>query len=206
MARRDRLTATMAATALALTVAAPPALADPPDHAPAYGWRAQHEHEREHEHESEHQREYVGYAGSRWHHDYGIREGRCDHDQLGTVVGAVVGGAVGSSVSNGDNRLVAILVGSALGAIVGHEIGRSMDAGDRACFGHALELGQQGQWIRWRDGHDGTAFSLRPGRSFERHGRPCRSFTLESTRDGRRREQSGSACRVDGGEWQLTDG
>lgn len=202
MARRDGITAAVAALALALGVAAPAGYADPPDHAPAYGWRAKHDHEHEHEHD----RAYVGYAGNRWQRDYGIREGRCDHAAAGTVAGAIVGGAIGSTTARGDDRLVAILVGSALGAIVGHEIGRSMDAGDRACMGHALELGHEGQWVRWRDPRAGAVFALQPGRNFERNGKPCRYFTLETDRDGQRHRESGRACRVDGGEWRVIGG
>ena len=72
-------------------------------------------------------RYYVGYTGRHWNDDYGIREGRCDRDRVGTVLGAVVGGAVGSAVGNDDNRLIAILAGATIGAIIGHEIGEDMD-------------------------------------------------------------------------------
>jgi len=83
-----------------------PALADPPDHAPAHGWRKKHDPA------------YVGYTGREWEHDYGIVEGHCNRDDIGTVIGAVVGGAIGSKVGEGSNRAVAIVVGSVLGAVV----------------------------------------------------------------------------------------
>jgi len=189
MLRHTRILA-VAAAALVTSVA----LADPPSHAPAHGWRAKHDPY------------YLGYTGRSWDRDYGVRSGRCDRGEVGTVVGAVIGGAVGSTVGKGDSRLVAILVGSAIGAIVGREIGRDMDSSDRACIGHALELAHDGEWVRWDGGRSGLAFALRPDRGFERDGRECRHFTLELDDSGRSWREPGSACRVGEGEWRLLDG
>jgi len=181
----------LAVAGLATVLAAPVSLADPPAHAPAHGWRAKHDPY------------YVGYTGRNWDRDYGVRSGRCNRSEVGTVVGAVLGGAVGSTVGDGDGRLVAILVGSAVGAIVGREIGQEMDNSDRACIGHALELARDGDWVRWDGGREGLAFALRPDAGFERNGRECRNFTLELEDDGHRWREPGSACRVNEGEWRL---
>jgi hypothetical protein len=50
-------------TALALPCAA---LAVPPAHAPAHGWRRKHDPT------------YAGYSGRNWERDYGVRSGSCD--------------------------------------------------------------------------------------------------------------------------------
>jgi surface antigen len=188
MFRYARLLAATAATAM---LAAPTALADPPAHAPAHGWRAKHDPH------------YVGYTGNQWERDYGVSGGECDRDEVGTVVGAVIGGAVGSTVGTGDSKLIAILVGSAIGAVIGREIGRDMDSSDRACIGHALELARDGQRIRWDGSRSGLTFALTPTGGFERDGYECRRFVLAREQDGRSRDEDGSACRVGEGEWRL---
>ena len=75
-------------------VAAVPALATPPSHAPAHGWRKKHDPY------------YVGYTGRQWEEHYGILDGNCNREAIGTVLGGVVGGVVGSQVADGDDRAV----------------------------------------------------------------------------------------------------
>lgn len=176
---------------VSFAVATPVALADPPPHAPAHGWRKKHDPY------------YVGYTGRQWQDDYGIRGGRCDRDRVGTVLGAVVGGAVGSTVGSGDNRLIAILAGATIGAIIGHEIGEEMDENDRACFGHSLELLEDGRSVHWDGDRRGMIYTLTPGTRFERDGQVCRRFLLLRENDGRRVTKRGSACRAGDGDWRL---
>ncbi len=182
-------------SAMALIVsfatAMPVALADPPPHAPAHGWRKKHDPY------------YVGYTGRRWADDYGIRGGRCDRDRVGTVLGAIVGGAIGSTVSDRDDRLIAILAGATIGAIIGREIGDEMDENDRACFGHSLELLDDGRGVHWDGARRGVIYTLTPGTRFERDGRICRRFLLLREYAGRRVERRGSACRFSDGDWRL---
>lgn len=185
-------TAALALTVVAL-LAAPAAQAVPPAHAPAHGWRAKHDPN------------YVGYTGYRWHDDYGIRSGRCDRAQVGTVLGAVIGGAVGSTVAKGDSRLIAILVGATVGAVIGREIGRDMDRNDHACLAHGLELASDGGRVRWDGARPGMVYVMTAGSGFQRDGLSCRRFTLEREWDGRRTRQAGSACRVGDGEWRMLD-
>jgi hypothetical protein len=103
------------AALLVATLAAPAALADPPAHAPAHGWRAKH------------QPYYVTYDryDPRYGHDR--RGGSCNGDDVGAVLGAVGGGLIGAKVAKGDNKVVGILTGAAIGGVLGHEIGRSGD-------------------------------------------------------------------------------
>ena len=178
---------------IAAAMTAPLAFADPPPYAPAHGWRAKHDPY------------YVGYTGRHWNDDYGIREGRCDRNRVGTVLGAVVGGAIGSQVGNDDNRLIAILAGATIGAIIGHEIGDDMDDRDRACFGHSLELVGDGRRVRWDGPVSGLRYSLTPGRGFDRDGRVCRRFTLVRESGRHRITKHASACRFGEGEWRMVE-
>ena len=168
-----------------------PALADPPDHAPANGWRKKHDPA------------YVGYTGREWERDYGIVEGHCNRDDIGTVIGAVVGGAIGSKVADGSNRAVAIVVGSVLGAVVGREIGRDLDDRDRACVGHSLELVNIGQKVRWTNEQTHVGYLLTPLAAVKGDAPGCRRFTLQATLDGRARTSEGRACRTGEGTWAI---
>ena len=185
-------------TAFALTalLGAPLALATPPPHAPAHGWRAKHDPGYH---------GYRGYTGYEWERDYGITRGRCNRDEIGTVAGAVVGGAIGSAVSKGDSRIIAILAGATIGAIVGREIGRDMNDSDRACMGHALEIGTYGQRISWTGPRPGLDYTMALGDGFRRDGHVCRRFSVEREFDGRRMRKQSAACRVGEGEWRLIE-
>lgn len=177
--------------ALVATLVCVPALADPPDHAPAHGWRKKHDPA------------YVGYTGREWDRDYGIVEGHCNRDDIGTVIGAVVGGAIGSKVGEGSNRTVAIVVGSVLGAVVGREIGRDFDERDRACVGHSLELVKLGQKVRWTNEQTRVAYVLTPLAAVKGDPGGCRRYTLQATFDGRARTTDGRACRTGDGTWAI---
>jgi surface antigen len=178
--------------ALAAGIALPAAvLADPPAHAPAHGWRKKNDPY------------YVGYTGREWPYDYGIRGGRCDRDRAGAALGAVVGGAIGAAVSDGDDRLIAVLAGATIGAVIGHEIGDEMDDDDRACFGHSLELLEDGHKVAWNGAKPGMLYTLTPDRRFERDGRVCRHFELLRESDGRRVKKQASACRYGEGDWRM---
>jgi surface antigen len=169
-----------------------PALADPPEHAKAHGWRKKHDPA------------YVGYTGKQWERDYGIIEGRCNRDDIGTVIGAVVGGAIGSKVAEGsENRGVAIVVGSVLGAIVGREIGRDLDDRDRACVGHSLELVKLGQKVRWVNEQTRVSYVLTPLAAVKGDPSDCRRYTLQAALDGRTRASEGRACRAGNGTWAI---
>jgi len=192
MFRRDKLVSRTLSVLLSAIVAVPAALADPPAHAPAHGWRAKQA-----------QPYYVGYDGRHWSRDYGVREGRCDRDEIGAVLGAVAGGAIGSTVAQGDERIVAILAGAVIGSVIGHEIGRQIDNSDRGCIGHTLELGQAGQPVRWQDADPRLAWSFTPYESYQRDGRDCRRYQLVRSYDGRNESQRGVACRDDRGAWHL---
>jgi surface antigen len=176
---------------VALAMLCMPVLADPPDHAKAHGWRKKHDPS------------YVGYTGKAWTRDYGIIEGRCNRDEIGTVLGAVVGGAIGSQVGDGSGRAVAIVVGSVLGAVIGREIGRDLDDRDRACIGHSLELVKIGQSVRWVNDKTRVSYLLTPLAPLKGDSSECRRFTLQAALDGKARKSEGRACRGADGTWSM---
>lgn len=198
------------------------ALADPPDWAPAHGWRDKHErdddrHERKGRHHDDDDRDdhdrgprwgherhtrYSDYDGHRWPSDYGIVLGECDRHAIGAVLGGVVGGAVGSRAS-GEDRPVAILVGSVIGAVLGAEIGRRMDEEDRACMGHSLELADGGRPVMWSNQGAQTTYILTPLDKVQRGDQPCRDFSLEVRMAGRTDLSHQRACRSAAGRWDL---
>lgn len=168
------------------------ALSDPPDHAKAHGWRKKHDPR------------YVGYTGQDWERDYGVLEGSCNRKELGTVLGAVVGGAIGAQAGEGDARPVAIIVGTVLGALIGREIGRDLDDGDRACIGHALELGKAGQRVRWLNDQTRVDYLLTPLAIDAKDPKHCRRFSLKASFEGKARTSEGRACRDAAGVWKMT--
>jgi surface antigen len=182
-------------------LAAGSVLADPPDHAPAHGWRRQHENG--HEHEREHKHDYVGYGGRHWDNDYAVLSGRCDRQAIATVVGGVAGGALAATVAKPENRTIATLIGAAAGALIGNRVGRELDEADRGCFGHALELGQPGRVVVWTNDAIGVRYEMNPGKQLDRRGTLCRAYTLTTISGRERSSRSGVACRTQVGGWQL---
>lgn len=179
------------ALALAVLMTAPAALADPPGHAKAHGWRKKHDPY------------YVGYTGRHWPRDYGIVAGRCNREEIGTVLGAVVGGAVGSQIGDGSGRAVAVVVGSVLGAVIGREIGERLDERDRACIGHALELIEPGHPVRWANEGSGVSYVLTALADERLDARTCRRYELQATHEGKARLRRGRACRDSDGTWSI---
>jgi surface antigen len=167
------------------------ALADPPDHAKAHGWRKKHDPR------------YVGYTGGGWEEDYGVREGSCNRKAIGTVVGAVLGGVVGSQVGDGNGRTVAIILGSVLGGVIGRAIGEDLDDGDRGCIGHALELGEVGRNVRWVNDRTNVSYIVTPLAIDATDPKNCRRFKLQASAGKKQEASNGRACRDSAGAWKM---
>lgn len=177
-------------TFVALLIPLPPvAYADPPPWAPAHGWRKKHDPY------------YVGYSGERWNRDYGIIDGRCNRQAIGTVLGGVVGGAIGSTADR-EYRAVAVIVGSVLGAVVGNQIGKSMDEADRGCIGHALELAADRRAVTWSNPDSGLNYKVTPIRGFDADGRKCREYMLNIDGRGVNDSRKEKACQTGPGTWE----
>lgn len=167
------------------------ALATPPAHAPAHGWRKKNDPG------------YVGYTGTAWERDYGVSSGRCNREEIGAVLGGAAGAVIGSRTSD-EHRTVATLLGAAAGALIGAAIGRDMDEGDRGCVGHALEIGTAGQRISWTNATTGVSYVLVPDAGRKSKGKACRGFVLTGTLQGKREERRGKACQSAAGRWDLS--
>jgi surface antigen len=167
------------------------ALADPPSHAPAHGWRKKNDPG------------YVGYTGTTWDRDYGVSTGRCNREEIGAVLGGVIGGAVGARGSE-EHRTVATLLGVAVGALIGSRIGREFDEADRGCLAHSLEMSQSGRNITWVNATTGVHYQLVPGRGMKSKGSSCRPFVLTATYGGKKEQRKGKACQSRAGEWNLS--
>lgn len=168
---------------------APNAYADPPPWAPAHGWRQKHDPY------------YVGYSGRKWGDDYGIIDGSCNRQAIGTVLGGAVGGAIGSTVK-GENRTVAIIVGSVLGAVVGNQIGKKIDEADRGCIGHALELAPDHRPVRWANEDNGLNYTVTPLSGFSANGHKCREYQLDIDGPGINDSKREKACQTGEGTWK----
>jgi len=176
-----------------LAVWAGPAFADPPAHAPAHGWRKKNDPN------------YVGYTGVSWERDYDISSGRCNRQEIATVVGAIAGGAIANHVAD-EHKAVATIVGVIAGGVIGNRIGKELDEADRGCFGHALEIAQPGQRITWANPASGLSYEMSPGAGNTRNGAQCREYTLVTIAGRDRASQKGVACQSQPGVWQNSPG
>lgn len=173
--------------ALIISLAAP-AFAQPPAHAKAHGWRAKH----------------VGHTGVEWELDYGITSGRCNREEVATVVGGVVGGFIANRVAD-ENRKIATLIGAVAGALIGNRIGERLDEADQACFGHSLELGKRGQTVSWTNETTGVSYQMVPGADRDRNGAACREFDLLAVSGSDRSSKKGLACQSASGVWEIVE-
>ena len=200
---------TLLAGVIATLMLSSPALADPPGHdrhdhherhddrryddhrdrhdgPPAYGW---------HKDKNPNHPKYRGRSGVVYIHDYGIRGGRCNLEEIGTAIGAGAGVIIGGQVAGRDDRVVGMIVGGVLGAVLGNTVGEALDKRDRACMGHALELGVIGAPVIWRNGgHHYHFVPVREGRD------GCRYAKLKV--DGRPAREV-LACPAGRGEWSF---
>ncbi|NCP11067.1 MAG: glycine zipper 2TM domain-containing protein [Sphingomonadales bacterium] len=125
----------LAIAALGLTAPAP-ALADPPDWAPAYGY---HKHKKHKRHRDDRyrarsdDRAYArGYRDAQplryntrvWRGDNGQYYCKRDDGTTGLIIGGVVGGLIGNEVAGRGDKTLGAIIGAAGGAILGRAIDR----------------------------------------------------------------------------------
>lgn len=127
-------------------------------------------------------------------------------ENTGTLVGAVAGGLVGSQFGGGTGeRIAAGLAGAAIGGLIGNRIGSALDDEDRqrayAAQMDALERGQSGAPVSWRNPDSGRYGTVVPGPSYQQAGGNCRSYTHTIYIDGKPQTARGTACRGPDGTW-----
>jgi surface antigen len=167
------------------------ALATPPSMAPAHGWRKKHDPQ------------YAGYSGRQYSSDYGVSQGRCDHDAVGAVLGGMAGAAIGAATASAESRPIAIVVGTVIGAVLGAELGKRMDRTDRSCAGQALELAGPQQTVSWTNAKTRVTFQLTPLTDLSRSADGCRRFKLVAHSEYGLSEGRTTACIDAEGSWRL---
>jgi surface antigen len=130
----------------------------------------------------------------------GPREG------AGTAVGAVTGALIGSAFGGGTGeRIGGAIAGAAIGGLIGNRIGASMDEDDRRMAYEAemaaLEQGQVGAPVGWRNPGSGRYGNIVPGPVYVQRGSRCRSYTHTVYIQGRPEVVRGTACRNSDGSW-----
>ena len=92
-----------------------------------------------------------------------------------------------------------------LGGLIGNRIGASLDDEDKqrayAAQMDALEHGQSGAPVSWRNPDDGRYGTVVPGPAYQQAGRNCRAFTHTIYIDGTPQTARGTACRNPDGSW-----
>lgn len=129
-----------------------------------------------------------------------------NHAETGTVIGAVAGGILGNQVGSGTGKVLATAAGVVIGGIVGHNIGRALDENDRRLAQEAefaaLEEGQSGEAVPWRNPDSGHYGEVIPNRAYRRGDSQCREYEHRVWIDGRREIMRGTACRNPDGTWR----
>lgn len=119
------LAATLVATALPMA----PALADPPNWAPAHGRRA-HERSAIYDNYGRYREPRAIDRGDRiWRGDDGRYHCRRDNGTTGLIIGGAVGALIGRELDGGRDRTVGTVIGAAGGAL----LGRAIDRGELRC-------------------------------------------------------------------------
>jgi len=124
----------------------------------------------------------------------------------GLAVGALAGGILGNQVGSGSGKVLATVAGAVIGGIVGSEIGRSLDKQDQALAQQAelqaLERGQTGSAVPWRNPDNGRYGEVVPSKPYRRGPSDCRDYTHTIYIDGRPQTMRGTACRNGDGTWK----
>jgi surface antigen len=127
-------------------------------------------------------------------------------ENTGTLVGAFTGAALGSQFGgSGDSRATGALGGAAFGGLIGNRIGSALDDDDRqrayVAQVQALESGQSGTAVSWRNADSGRHGAVVPGPVFHQNAMTCRQYTHTVYIDGRPQVTRRTACRNPDGNW-----
>lgn len=136
--------------------------------------------------------------------------GTINKQDVGMVGGAIGGGIIGSNVGKGKGAIAATIAGTLLGGAIGSSIGASLDRADLAAYNdtsqRALENGQPGQSLPWKNPRTGNYGSVTPSNYYQNsQGQYCREYTQTIVVGGRKEEGFGRACRQPDGSWQIIE-
>ena len=127
-------------------------------------------------------------------------------ENTGTLLGALGGAAIGSQFGgDAGGHVAGALIGAGVGALIGNRIGASLDDQDKKLAYeaemNALDRGQSGAPVSWRNPDTGRYGSVVPGPAYVDAGRNCRAYTETIYIDGRPQTARGTACRNPDGSW-----
>jgi surface antigen len=122
---------------------------------------------------------------------------------FGGLAGAPVVPRIGLSTSS--RATDAAADGQALSALIGTRIGAALDDEDRqrayAAQMQALENGQPGAPVSWRNTDSGRWGTVVPGPTYQRGDGSCRQFSHTIYIDAKPQTARGTACRFPDGTW-----
>ena len=128
---------------------------------------------------------------------------------MGGLGGAALGGLAGAQIGRGKGKLVATVLGTVLGGAIGGSIGQQLDADDQKAAGNAtqtaLENSLDGQAHTWKNPNNNHSGQIRPTRTYQRNGQPCREFCHTVWIGGRQEQVYGTACRDAAGDWRIVE-
>ena len=131
----------------------------------------------------------------------GAREG------YGAAAGGVSGDVIGSQVSEGSGSIVGAPIGAVSGGLIGSEISRQFDERDMqqalAAEYRALEYGNTGQPVVWRNDTSGHRGEVIPGPGYRVNSADCRDYRHTIYIQGRAQTGRGTACRRPDGTWRT---
>jgi surface antigen len=127
-------------------------------------------------------------------------------ENTGTLVGALSGAVIGSQIGGSTReRVAAAAAGAVIGGLIGNRVGAALDDEDkRRAYDaqlRALESGQSGAPVAWRNPDSGRYGSVVPGPAYDQNGQQCRQYAHTIYVDGRPQTARGTACRSADGTW-----
>lgn len=138
------------------------------------------------------------------------QQGAGPKQNIGTVGGALAGGLAGSQFGGGSGQLWATGAGVLLGGLLGSSIGQSLDRADQQYLSNstqqALESGQAGRPVEWRNPDSGNYGTVVPQRAYEQNNTYCREYSQNIVVGGKSERAYGTACRQPDGSWQIVNG
>jgi surface antigen len=127
----------------------------------------------------------------------------------GLIIGGLGGSAAGGLLAAAMHANPAgIAAGVILGGLTGGLIGHLVDNKDKEMAAQAsqkaLESGQSGKAVAWKNPDTGNSGSLTPVRTYQAaSGQYCREYTQTVTIDNRPQQSYGTACRQPDGSWKI---
>lgn len=126
-----------------------------------------------------------------------------DQQGVGSLAGGAVGGLLGSQFGGGAGKIASAVAGTMIGAVIGGQVGKNMDRVDKLEAQQALETAPTGHARTWKNPDTGNQYSVKPTRTYQAGGQPCREYVTEAVIGGKPEKVYGKACRQADGSWKI---